>query len=194
MDDPHYADVGRASPGRLPGEDVNCHNENEGENDIHINLVQRPAPPKPLKNDSDAVKERKRAARKAALCKAIVAEVIPHFRPAMFEVDNLDPIFRKKVPVRVSGQLFFDASHRPCAGSTPRDSSVRGSLWEIHPIYSIDICKHNTLTQCSAANDQVWVPINDWLSSGVIRSMELQATKAMRLQEEDDREGEHEGE
>ena len=40
MDDPHAADVGS-------GEDVNCHKKTAAENDIHINLVERPAPPKP---------------------------------------------------------------------------------------------------------------------------------------------------
>jgi hypothetical protein len=187
MDDPHPADLGA-------GEDVNCHKPDAAENDIHINLVETPAPAMALKSDSAAVKEQKRAARNVALCKAIVAEMIPHFRPDLFDPRFLVPVAKRNIPVRISGQLFFDAAHRPCNGSTPRDSSVRGSLWEIHPVYSIDVCKRNALHECPAANEGVWVPINEWVTSGVVASAEFDVRTDVDLEDHEDRKGEHEGE
>jgi hypothetical protein len=189
MDDPHPADLGA-------GENVNCNNPDAPENDIHINLVEAPAPPKPLTTDSDSVKTQKRAARNAALCKAVVAEIIPHFRPDKFDTNFLTPIAKRHMPVRISGQLFFDASHRPCNGLTPQDSSVRGSLWEIHPIYSIHVCKHAAIAQCPADVEDVWASIDQWVVSGVVNLREFEARTDSNLEEEDhsDRKGEHEGE
>ena len=55
------------------------------------------------------------------------------------------------------GQLFFDGSHVPCtkdgkAGFNPaRDNAKdfeRLALWEIHPIYAIDLCKYKQTSQC----------------------------------------------
>jgi hypothetical protein len=172
MDDPHAADLGA-------GEDVNCHNKKAAENDIHINLVERPAPPKPGKNDPDA--EQKKADRKVALCSAVVAEVIPHFRPDVFDAPFLVPIAEKNTPVRISGQLFFDAAHRPCEGSVPRDASIRGSLWEIHPIYSIDVCKNQTLDQCPSTNEAVWIPLDQ--SVGFFQGSVLKSHRSLRLKE-----------
>jgi hypothetical protein len=186
MDDPHAADVGS-------GEDVNCHKATAAENDIHINLVEKPAPPKPGRNDPDA--DRKKAERKSALCSAIVAEIIPHFRPDLFDPQFLVPIAEQHTPVRISGQLFFDAAHRPCVDGVPRDSSVRGSLWEIHPIYSIDVCKHQTLDQCPATAEAVWVPLDQ--SIGFFQRARTQFMALFRKQvdaDDDDRKGEHEGE
>jgi hypothetical protein len=186
MDDPHAADLGA-------GEDVNCHNKKAAENDIHINLVPRPAPPKPGRNDPDA--EQKKAARKVALCGAIVAEIIPHFRPDLFDARFLVPIAARHTPVRISGQLFFDAAHRPCEGSVPHDSSVRGSLWEIHPVYSIDVCKHQTLDRCAAADEAAWVPLEQ--SIGFLQRMRTQFMSLFSsedVDDDEDRKGEHEGE
>jgi hypothetical protein len=42
--------------------------------------------------------------------------------------------------VRLKGQLFFDASHVPCRPGKPVNPA-RSSVWEIHPIYSVDVCK-----------------------------------------------------
>ena len=55
---------------------------------------------------------------------------------------------------RFTGQLFFDASHRPCVNG--KGSPKRSSLWEIHPVYALDICmdSHNT---CRVDHDEDWV-------------------------------------
>jgi hypothetical protein len=148
MADPHYSDVGE-------GEDVNCHRPTEAENDIHINLVEAPAPPRPAQHDPDHAQ--KLAAFHSALCTGIVVEVIPHFRPAAYEMAVLGPIADKHVPVRISGQLFFDASHHPCRNGTPgHGDPARMSLWEIHPVYAIEVCKNDRLDRCPAQDDSVW--------------------------------------
>lgn len=184
MDDPHPADLGK-------GEDVNCNQPDATENDIHINLVERPAPPKPRPDDPDA--DDKKAARKSALCKAIVAEVIPHFRPDNYDAKLLFALAKRRFPVRIAGQLFFDASHRPCDGDTPRDSSVRGTLWEIHPIYSIDVCKKKSLAQCPVDDSDVWQPLDQWLQTANISQAEL-AEAAAEFQMDEEREHEHDNE
>jgi hypothetical protein len=97
------------------GESVNCRMPGPAYNDIHVDLVQRP-------DETDA-------------CTSITAEISPHFRPSVWAPGNLQDVRR---PVRISGQLFFDASHVPCQGGRaglPR----RASLWEIHPVYGIDV-------------------------------------------------------
>jgi hypothetical protein len=155
MFDPHPADIGS-------GEDVNCHQPNVPENDVHINLVPAPAPSKSKSTDSATTK----AQRTEALCAGVVAEVIPHHRPAAFEADKLSLVSGRQLPVRITGQLFFDASHHPCRdGTIGRGDPVRGSLWEVHPIYAIDVCRHSTLDQCSATDSSAWAPIETWLAT-----------------------------
>jgi hypothetical protein len=76
----------------------------------------------------------------------VTAEISPHFRPASWDRFDVNPkttqaahgLPLKRVKVRISGQLFFDASHKPCIngeGRAPR----RRSIWEIHPVYAIDV-------------------------------------------------------
>jgi hypothetical protein len=188
MDDPHAADLGQ-------GEDVNCHNKKAPENDVHINLTEQVAPPKPGRNDSNTVSDEKKAARIKAHCKAIIVEAIPHYRPDLFDASYLKAIAERQMPTRITGQLFFDAAHRPCDGSTPRDSSVRGTLWEIHPIYSIDVCKNRTLDQCPASREDVWVPLNQ--SIGFFEKVKIQLMSFWNSGDgdsDDERMNEHESE
>jgi hypothetical protein len=136
------------------GESVNCKFPRCIDNDIHIALVQRPG--------SDE-------------CTSVTAEIVPHFRPAVWEKFD-SPSFRTFLsnhPVMLTGQLFFDASHTPCRGNkkiTPtqataqgvrpdpsRGNPARSSSWEIHPVYAIKVCKSTSLTRCDAANEQAWI-------------------------------------
>src|SRR5262249_41955834 len=80
IDFPHYADTSS-------GESVNCKLTRNLRNDIHINLVQTPAPGRPKSDDPDH--DAKLAERNAALCDSITAEIIPHFRPAAWEAKHL---------------------------------------------------------------------------------------------------------
>lgn len=122
------------------GEAVNCNIPGNSTNDIHIVLVQDP-------NDDP--------------CDSTTAEMIPHFRPVAWTDTNVDSV--KDHPVRVRGPLFYDDAHKPCSG-TSRPSPNRISVWEIHPVYSLDVCRQNDLTQCeNSTNSDDWVSLEDWL-------------------------------
>ena len=116
----------------------------------HSGFVQEPAPKPP--NPDAPERDEKLAERDVALCHSVTAEIIPHFRPTQWEQDELRRVAGRELPVRIAGQLFFDASHFPCDGENPHggESLRRASLWEIHPVYSIDVCKSTTLDDCRA--------------------------------------------
>lgn len=124
------------------GEAVNCGISGKPNNDIHIVLVQDPS------DDP---------------CTSITAEMSPHYRPTGWTDANVNG--SSKHPIRVRGQLFFDSSHTPCRGSK-RASPARQSVWEIHPVYSFDVCKKTSIEACRSASDDDWVPVDQWGSSG----------------------------
>ena len=132
------------------GESVQCNLLGCAYNDIHITLAE------------DANEQK--------LCNTVVAEIIPHYRPPAWDLfDSPDYVnFFKTHQVKITGQLFFDGSHVPCtaegkAGNNPaRDNAKdfeRLALWEIHPIYAIDVCKFADKSKCEAAN--AWIPFSD---------------------------------
>jgi hypothetical protein len=131
------------------GESVQCNLLGCAYNDIHITLAAGPNEPQ--------------------LCNTIVAEIIPHYRPPAWDLfDSPDySKFFKTHQVRITGQLFFDGSHVPCtegkAGNNPaRDNAKdfeRLALWEIHPIYAIEVCKFDDQTKCNSAD--AWIPFSD---------------------------------
>ncbi|HMG76204.1 MAG TPA: hypothetical protein VK582_22065 [Pyrinomonadaceae bacterium] len=132
------------------GESVQCNLLGCAYNDIHITLAEDP--------------------NETALCKTIVAEIIPHYRPAAWDLfDSPDyTTFLKTHPVKISGQLFFDGSHVACmaggkAGFNPITKHAdfeRLALWEIHPIYAIDVCKHTDKSQCRVSDPSAWFPFS----------------------------------
>ena len=87
-------------------------------------------------------------AKNADLCKSVAAEIIPHFRPSSWPGSTTLNTTRKSNGIRcgLKGLLFFDSSHHPCGdpNMTSRDP-LRRSNWEIHPVYSIDVCRNTTL-------------------------------------------------
>ena len=132
------------------GESVQCNLLGCAFNDIHITLAEN--------------------ASEQKMCNTIVAEIIPHYRPPAWDLfDSPDyTTFFKTHQVRITGQLFFDGSHVPCtaegkAGNNPaRDNAKdfeRLALWEIHPIYAIDVCKFADQTKCETAN--AWIPFSE---------------------------------
>jgi len=145
----HHADLGG-------GESVNCNGGKEEDNDIHIALGS--------KADSQE-------------CDSVSAEITPHYRPASwneighFETFNSstkkytpNPALASRLqahPYRITGQLFFDASHEPCPCSKACNP-IRASVWEIHPVYSIEVCKG---TSCDESNDSDWVAFDAWWKS-----------------------------
>lgn len=119
------------------GESVNCKHSGKTFNDIHVDLVRR-------KGEN--------------VCRSITMEIIPHFRPEYWEVDVLKEITH---PVRITGQLFFDGSHKPCTKDKVRNPK-RITVWEIHPVYAIDVCKRASLGSCSVSKKAAWVPLDEW--------------------------------
>lgn len=128
----HFSNLGA-------GEAVNCKTSGQDNNDIHIALVYD-------KEEDD-------------LCNSVTAEISPHFRPEVWE-EITHHRFGKR-PIRITGPLFFDASHQPCKGAK-RASPPRFSLWEIHPVYALDVCKKKTLASCKAGRESDWMPFDEW--------------------------------
>jgi hypothetical protein len=91
-------------------------------------------------------------------CSGVVAEMIPHHRPAAWTEAKVVAVASQHLPVRVTGQLFFDSSHTPCVSEVPvQGDPSRASLWEVHPIYKFDVCTEGT---CDSGSG--WVPLEEW--------------------------------
>jgi hypothetical protein len=110
----------------------------------------------------------------------VTAEISPHHRPIDWDLLGRmtgTPAAQKLVkaqqklvdedlqrPFRIRGHLFFDASHGLCKGTAPTSGNPpRRSGWEIHPVYSIEVCEFKTLATCRVDREDVWVPLADWL-------------------------------
>lgn len=116
-------------PFGFKGEGVNCKNSLLEWNDIHVALGKTAS---------------------ARECASATAEIIPHFRPAVWDrIDSnactvshvTDPLPVKRLRVKITGQLFFDGSHKPspCSASAGGGNPLRRSVWEIHPVYKIEV-------------------------------------------------------
>jgi len=134
------------------GESVNCSMSGFANNDLHIPLLD------PRVGEGRAQDE----------CTSVTAEISPHFRPAAWsELDTKTPI---KNVVRVTGPLFFDDSHQPC--KTPNHTSpgnaapFRSSLWEIHPLYELEVCANAEPDGCdvNSSNTEEWIPYDKWVT------------------------------
>jgi hypothetical protein len=92
-------------------------------------------------------------------CAGVVAEMSPHHRPDSWTQENVDKVATAKLPVRVTGHLYFDSSHFPCANGQPagEGNPKRVSLWEVHPIYKFEVCTAN----CDGAG--TWVTLDQWV-------------------------------
>jgi len=101
--------------------------------------------------------------RTAEECDSVTAEIIPHFRPMAWDAAGINS---PEVPMRFTGQLFYDASHKPCAnGVRDSGSPARFTNWEIHPVYAIEVCKNASMKRCSVDDDSVWMPLDEWLAT-----------------------------
>ena len=123
------------------GEGVNCELKTDAENDIHVPIV---------------------ATSGADECTSVTAEISPHARPQAWTPSNVN---KPKVPLRFTGQLFFDAEHRPCNAEGKASGAKRVSVWEVHPVYSVDVCTAADPSQCDAGNEKVWTPLHTWIAS-----------------------------
>ncbi len=107
-------------------------------------------------------------------CSGIVAEMIPHHRPDSWTAGNVEKlaVAKPKLMVRVTGQLFFDSSHFPCEnGQGVRNNPKRISLWEIHPIYKLEVCSSG---DCTAGGQ--WMPLDQWSKTKRARAIVLPPT------------------
>jgi hypothetical protein len=138
------------------GEDVNCKIGGKGlvgtvDNDIHISIGLTQ-----LTQTPPAIADR---------CQSLTAEMSPHFRPAVWEKivsTSFRQVFQTH-PVRITGTLMMDAEHVPCVNGTIRSGNpVRISVWEIHPVYAIDICKNTSLKACGVADATAWTPFDKY--------------------------------
>lgn len=125
------------------GESVNCGKNVQDAalfHDIHISLV--------ADVPTEATSE----------CSGVVAEMSPHHRPDAWTQANVDKVSKAKLLVRVTGQLYFDSSHFPCANGegAGEGNPKRVSLWEIHPIYKFEVCTAN----CDGAG--TWLALDEW--------------------------------
>jgi hypothetical protein len=120
------------------GESVNCKRPDAESNDIHIVLGQN-------SNHDDE-------------CSSVSAEMSPHFRPDAWTPNDLNQ--HNERLFRFTGPLFFDASHRPCSGSTGPNPK-RSSLWEIHPVYAVELCG-DASNNCKVDSDQNWISLSDF--------------------------------
>ncbi|HEV2729614.1 MAG TPA: hypothetical protein VGV15_06245, partial [Terriglobales bacterium] len=137
----HYSNVSK-------GETVNCKLTGIENNDIHIVLGQNVVPSGQKLSEAEE-------------CASITAEISPHFRPDFWTPDTLNS--HNAHLFRFTGQLFFDAAHRPCMGS--KASPRRRSIWEVHPTYAVDICIEPS-NNCTADNDENWVALSDFVGPG----------------------------
>jgi hypothetical protein len=121
------------------GENVNCNVTGRPANDIHI-VLSSTAGGDP--------------------CNGVTAEISPHGRPDVW--DGFDD-FVFTHPVMFLGQLFYDASHKPCSAGH-RVSPARIASWEIHPVYSIFVCKNVSPSACPASDMSKWTPFDQWVN------------------------------
>lgn len=133
--DAHYSDV-------TSGEAVNCNIPGNDTNDIHIVLM-------PNTTDQDE-------------CDSTTAEMSPHYRPPAWTPDNIMKASAGH-PIRVQGHLFYDDSHAPCSGGKSSNPK-RKSLWEVHPVYSFEICSQATIEQCQGSGAE-WTPLEKVFAS-----------------------------
>lgn len=127
--------LSEGKPHANTGESVNCNLKGEPNNDLHISVAE-------TKNASEF--------------DGIVVERIPQDRPANWTAKNLAKL-RGKV-LLIEGALFYDNAHfvnsdknNPLGGQPKRFS-----LWEIHPITSLKVCKKAAVSQCDPAKDSDW--------------------------------------
>jgi len=125
------------------GESVNCETKGPEWNDIHFDIVQ------------DTGEE---------ACASVTGELIPHHRAPHYEVPILRLSRVGERPIRISGQLFFDGSHLPCRPGGHDRPPLRATVWEVHPVYQIEVCRKTTLAACPRNNASLWVPLDRFVN------------------------------
>jgi hypothetical protein len=71
-------------------------------------------------------------------CQSVTAEITPHYRNAQWTAALFNVKLKGQL-VRITGQLMYDTSHKPCQVSG-EEPPRRQSSWEIHPVYQVEVC------------------------------------------------------
>jgi len=127
--------LSEGKPHANSGESVNCNLKTETNNDIHISVTERKA---------------------ASEFEGIVVEMIPQDRPANWTSKKVE-MLRGKV-LLIEGGLFYDNLHfaNGDASNPIGRQPKRFSLWEIHPVTSVKVCKRATISQCNPDRASDW--------------------------------------
>jgi hypothetical protein len=127
--------LSEGKPHANSGESVNCNLKTEANNDIHISVAE-------TKNRSEF--------------EGIVVEMIPQDRPENWTSEEIKKL-RGKV-LLIEGGLFYDNLHFANGDEDnpmPRQPK-RFSLWEIHPVTSLKVCKKPKVSQCDPERASDW--------------------------------------
>jgi len=127
--------LSEGKPHANTGESVNCNLKSEANNDIHVSVTE-------TKSGSEF--------------EGIVVEFIPQDRSSNWTSKQADRL-RGNV-LLIEGGLFYDNLHfsngdasNPLAGQPKRFS-----LWEIHPVTSVKVCKKKTVSRCDPDRGSDW--------------------------------------
>ena len=90
--------------------------------------------------------------------------MILHLRPIAWTPEHLQKT--KGRLVRVTGQLFLDSRHhtRLCNDTHNKGDPPRVSLWEIHPVYAVDVYTAKKKADCKDTNPAMWKSLDQWVS------------------------------
>ncbi|UFZ08081.1 SH3 domain-containing protein [Bradyrhizobium ontarionense] len=127
--------LSEGKPHANTGESVNCNLKGQENNDLHISVTEK-------KNGSEF--------------DGIVVEMIPQNRPDNWTAADLATL-RGKV-LLIEGALLYDNMHvtNGDANNPLSGQPKRFSLWEIHPITSLKVCKKPTASQCDPDRTADW--------------------------------------
>jgi len=127
--------LSEGKPHANSGESVNCNLKNEPNNDIHISVTER---------------------RNGTEFEGIVVEMIPQDRPPNWTSNKVETL-RGKV-LMIEGGLFYDNLHfaNGDASNPISRQPKRFSLWEIHPVTSVKVCKKSAVSQCDPHRASDW--------------------------------------
>jgi hypothetical protein len=122
-------------------ESVNCRLGTSANADIHIPITAG------AKNEDE--------------CHGVVVEMIPQGRDAHpgWTVAALRDLAKKRRLVLFVGRLFYDNEHlvRPDCAAPHVQQPKRASLWEVHPVIEMYVCKDDA---CTANSAQGWTKID----------------------------------
>ena len=127
--------LSEGTPHANSGESVNCNLKRPANNDIHISVTE-------TKDGSEF--------------EGIVVEMIPQDRPANWTSSKLDQLHGKVL--LIEGGLFYDNLHfaNADANNPMQGQPKRFSLWEIHPVNSLKVCKKTKVSQCDPERASDW--------------------------------------